>query len=389
MNTVYVRVMADARTARTVLGVSRALVGLGAWFAPDVTVRLFGMDPARSDRFVGRLFGAREIALAGSLLATPGAALGPVASIGAAIDLADAVSGFDERRREPLAARHPARPVRRAGVRGARRVRGPRGGGPRGRVSAPPPYAHVLKRRPAQERSARRVEALLDAAAELLRDREPEALTVRDLAATAGVPTGTLYQFFADKDAVLQALALRFLAGMPEVLDAALPAGGGRWPDTVDRVVDAYATLVAAIPRSAPYGCRAPWTPPPGASSARRTRRSPRVSAPGCARSAGTRRGTPAQWRDAVALIDGLLRHAFADDPAGDPAALREARRAARAYAGAVLGAVAPHRGPEGLSAPGGVAPRRCPAPSVSATRGTPPPAPAPGTRRRRTSPAS
>ena len=54
---------------------------------------------------------------------------------------------------------------------------------------------------------------------------------------------------------------------------------------------------------------------------------------------AGTRRGSAAQWRTLVALIDGLLRLAFTDDPEGDPVALREARRAARAYAGEVLGA--------------------------------------------------
>jgi hypothetical protein len=43
--------------------------------------------------------------------------------------------------------------------------------------------------------------------------------------------------------------------------------------------------------------------------------------------------------RALVALIDGLLHHAFTEDPAGDATVLRETRRAARAYAGAVLGA--------------------------------------------------
>ena len=56
---------------------------------------------------------------------------------------------------------------------------------------------------------------------------------------------------------------------------------------------------------------------------------------------AGTRRGSPAQWRTLVALIDGQLRHAFTENAAGDAVALREARRAARAYAGAVLGVTA------------------------------------------------
>ncbi len=84
------------------LGLSRLLIGLGAWSAPDLTVRLFGMDPERSDRFVGRLFGAREMALAGALLAAPASAVAPVAALGAAVDSIDSVAGFDERRRGNL-----------------------------------------------------------------------------------------------------------------------------------------------------------------------------------------------------------------------------------------------------------------------------------------------
>ena len=88
--------------ARTVLGVTRACIGIGAWVAPDLTTRAFGMDPALSNRCIGRLFGARELALALALLAAPPAAVARVASIGAAVDGADAVAGFDERRRGNL-----------------------------------------------------------------------------------------------------------------------------------------------------------------------------------------------------------------------------------------------------------------------------------------------
>lgn len=97
--------VADMSPFRTFLGVSRAMIGIGAWFAPDLTVRIFGMDPAYSDRFVGRLFGARELALAATLLAAPPPALATVASVGAAVDAADAVSGFDERLRGNLSNR--------------------------------------------------------------------------------------------------------------------------------------------------------------------------------------------------------------------------------------------------------------------------------------------
>lgn len=88
--------------ARTVLGVTRALIGLGAYVAPDVTVRAFGIDPAKSDRFVGRLFGTREFTLAAALLAAPPSLVAPAALAGAAIDTADAIAGFDEWRRGNL-----------------------------------------------------------------------------------------------------------------------------------------------------------------------------------------------------------------------------------------------------------------------------------------------
>ena len=88
--------------ARIVLGTTRALIGIGAWIAPDQTTRLFGIDPSRSDRFVGRLFGSRELALAGALLAAPASSLASVAAVGAAVDAMDALAGFDERRRGNL-----------------------------------------------------------------------------------------------------------------------------------------------------------------------------------------------------------------------------------------------------------------------------------------------
>lgn len=90
--------------ARTVLGATRAIVGLGAWFAPDTAARLSGIDPERSDRFITRLFGARDLALAVAVLAAPPAGLRHAASIGVAIDAADVVAGFDERRRGNLSA---------------------------------------------------------------------------------------------------------------------------------------------------------------------------------------------------------------------------------------------------------------------------------------------
>lgn len=89
-------------TARTLLATTRTAVGLGSWFAPDHTARVFGIDPARADRFVTRLFGSRELALSGSLLAAPPAARAPVAAVGALVDALDLVSGIQEHRRGTL-----------------------------------------------------------------------------------------------------------------------------------------------------------------------------------------------------------------------------------------------------------------------------------------------
>lgn len=199
------------------------------------------------------------------------------------------------------------------------------------------PYAHLLKRQPAQDRSVRRVEALLDGAAELLRDHEVQDIAVRDLADAAGVPTGTLYQFFEDKDAVLQALAVRYLAAMPAVLDASVAPGREDWERTVGRVIDGYAAVIREHP-----AIRRLWLSGTLDTATRELERdtdaSIAVSLGAVLREqAGSRRGTPEQWRALVALINGLLVHAFTDDPGGDPVALREARRAARAYVGAVL----------------------------------------------------
>ena len=72
-----------------------------------------------------------------------------------------------------------------------------------------PPGAAAQRRVPRQERSRRRVEDLLDAAARLVVERGVEALTTREIAEAAGAPVASLYQYFADKEGVLLALARR------------------------------------------------------------------------------------------------------------------------------------------------------------------------------------
>lgn len=78
------------------------------------------------------------------------------------------------------------------------------------------------RRAPQQERSRRRVAALLDAAAEEFAEQGFIAATTTGIAARAGVPIGSLYQWFPDKEALLYGLADRHLTEGASVLLRAL-----------------------------------------------------------------------------------------------------------------------------------------------------------------------
>ncbi len=110
-----------------------------------------------------------------------------------------------------------------------------------------PAYAGLLKRTPVQVRSAKRVDAILDATAAALEQGGLEALTMRSVAAGAGVPTGTIYQFFADRETLIQALAIRYVSASTAPLDHVLAAPGG-WSVKIDLLVDHYADMLRSTP---------------------------------------------------------------------------------------------------------------------------------------------
>ena len=110
-------------------------------------------------------------------------------------------------------------------------------------ATAPP------RRVPRQERSRRRVEDLLDAAARLVVDRGVEALTTRDIAEAADVPVASLYQYFADKEDVLLALAQRDMDEMDTQVSADLAAVGElSMASLVSTVMAAYVAVYRRRP---------------------------------------------------------------------------------------------------------------------------------------------
>jgi AcrR family transcriptional regulator len=75
------------------------------------------------------------------------------------------------------------------------------------------------RKSPVQARSAASVEAILEATIQVLLDAGKERLTTTKVALRAGVSVGTLYQYFPNKSALLQAALKRHLAGVTEAIE--------------------------------------------------------------------------------------------------------------------------------------------------------------------------
>jgi hypothetical protein len=95
--------MANEQAIQQLVGV-RGAIGAGAWLAPRLSGRLFGLDPAANPQapYLGRLFGARDVALAFGLGTSSGEHRATWLRIGIACDLADAVAGVLAGRRGEL-----------------------------------------------------------------------------------------------------------------------------------------------------------------------------------------------------------------------------------------------------------------------------------------------
>ncbi|MFB9182583.1 TetR/AcrR family transcriptional regulator [Dactylosporangium sucinum] len=90
---------------------------------------------------------------------------------------------------------------------------------------------------------------MLDACAELVDEVGYDGLTTTLLAERAGVAIGSVYQFFPDKRAIVQALTLRSLERYLERLGARLADEGiTNWWDAVDAAIDEYIDMHRTVP---------------------------------------------------------------------------------------------------------------------------------------------
>ncbi|RME63338.1 MAG: TetR/AcrR family transcriptional regulator [Alphaproteobacteria bacterium] len=117
-------------------------------------------------------------------------------------------------------------------------------------MMAVPVRARAKRRSARQSRAQQTVQRILDAAAARLAADGLVAVTTTRLAADTGLAVGSLYQYFADRDAVLLALHQRRMAALAEMLDgdlARLPARAG-WETVVDHLIDHFLAAVTEEP---------------------------------------------------------------------------------------------------------------------------------------------
>ncbi len=201
-----------------------------------------------------------------------------------------------------------------------------------------------LRRQPRQQRSRARVRHILEAADSILSAEGFEALAVRRIAQVAGVPVGSIYQFFPDKAAVVDALAGMYI----EQFDAAIEHWSRARRRRRGRTLSARSSTRSPTLYRANPGYVALW-------SGRHL--SPELARADEANNAaiadGVRRilmrqvplhdgaDLKRQARIAVVVADSLLQFAFREGASGDEEVLDELKTLLRLYLARIAGRTA------------------------------------------------
>lgn len=185
---------------------------------------------------------------------------------------------------------------------------------------------------PRQQRSRDKRDRILATTAALLAEMPYDAIGTKLIAERSGVAVGSLYRYFADKTAIVQALTLRWLDRMVDVLDTALADPPPCASDLVDRVVDAYAEFYRREPgfREVWFGGAGTVRLDPSVGDAHDELLATRLRATLTERYGWD--GTEVRIRTAIKVGDHLLNEAFRADPDGSPELLAELKLLLRRY---------------------------------------------------------
>jgi AcrR family transcriptional regulator len=199
------------------------------------------------------------------------------------------------------------------------------------------PYAGA-SRKAAQARSQAKMDRVLAATNDLLISAGPSAVTTTAVADRAGISVGWLYNFFTDREAILEEVLIQGLIELDEQFDAAgFSLAGPDWRTTAAAGIDALIDFL--LGGEGIGGYRVLWF------STEFSGRMVQVNrAHDDALAAYLCHGVTALRPDApnislylmaqtfIGLLDKGFDIAFRTDPTGDESALGELRRAALAY---------------------------------------------------------
>ena len=195
-----------------------------------------------------------------------------------------------------------------------------------------------VRRQPVQARSQARVERIVAAATALIEEASVDAASTRAIASRAGVPVASLYQFFADRDAVLDEVLRRELAGLDEHVAASRDVARAD-PATatlagfVDFAFEVHRAYFRARPAFARLWFGGRVTPPVQAAVRERNRLLAREwHAVMIERGLIDPGSNPLNVELAVELGDRVFEYAYRRDPQHEEALFAEGKRAVTAY---------------------------------------------------------
>lgn len=208
-------------------------------------------------------------------------------------------------------------------------------------IGAGAPAATLVRTEPVQQRSADRLNTLLDAAAAIVDEIGFDRLTTAMIAERAGASIGTVYRYFPDRLAVLRALreraVTRFRARTRELMGAEPPALAA---DAIECGITAFVELYRTEP-----GFRIVHFVDGERSPAKRQEAVPHLSvllAGALSESFGVGLSDEDAFRleIAVEMADAILSRAFRISVTGDERYILECRRVVRDYLSVSVGAV-------------------------------------------------
>jgi AcrR family transcriptional regulator len=117
-------------------------------------------------------------------------------------------------------------------------------------IAAPPDAESRAPRAPQQERGQRRVEQILDAAESVFAELGVDGTSMQLIADRAGSSVGSLYHFFPNKDAIVDALGARYAESIRLTNEEAMPLEMAHLPaeELFERVLSAQVRFIEQTP---------------------------------------------------------------------------------------------------------------------------------------------